>query len=1018
MGIGIRNISSYSSSSYKRYLAEQLREIEELTPQQSYLSNELTAKQGPSNLTRYTRCAGGLAELWGLTGPLDSAKLATIAKLEMGEDPRTSAFVGVKHLTIRTIKQVDGTIHKLTNQEYKNGYYLNDAKERVNFKRSDIEETYKDVRKQAIETVYTIDSTFSYFYTQLSDKDKMRFEQAFMDSAEEARKTMLEPYMQASTGETGKLLTYDFLHKDNRDGHPHLHIHSETSNLILLANGEIRAIEIPAIKEPGFHDAMDVYFKATFMEKFETLFPQVKVEAYTADRQPAKSNEKIKDWRVAFDNETLEKINSMSNTAEAIEREVAKQSKIAKAKFEDNKLSAIKSLVGMKIDADACNRKIKNFELTYEKELTRIHSRKNKSDIQTRIKRDKAKENVRDKDVRLAELTDEMKLVVKRADGQTRLHTRSDSKILEDLTNTSPFFSKHQLISECVRSHGKAGYARANSLIDELSKSNELINTKAGFTLKSLCDLEVKNVEMMRRQLNKPSHHKINNISEQVEKIANATGKSPNQEQLDFIKSVFDEKNASIVIGVPGAGKSMAMSFASDIAKSHNIRTIGIAPTGKVATALRNDTSVDMAMTIDKLNLEIQKGTITLGRNDIVFLDEASMVGTRNWNKLLSNLNGAKIVAVGDTNQIQSVSVGNTLNEFANDKEINKSISYLTEIRRQQNAVSLSIAKTTSLQEEYRTGNANNVKRSGNHVAKAVEIMSDNGRLSTNHETEEDKVKAITSDYFSSQSGFKDKLILASTNASIDLINKQIQGSRIDKGELKGPSLQAGTEQLYTGDRVVMKVNNKDEFNNGDFGTIKKIKGNVATVLFDNNKTKEIEINRQTKIGLAYATSIHKSQGMTVNDTFIFGENSQVNNSELFNVAMTRNRHNVKLYTTDYEFDSVVNSFKRFDERASLVELSKNYQPSSAKPLGEREFPKSEAPKTAQPSRAVINQVLKNRALYNAPEPHQEQVKTTLPQAEQKPKPTSDAIERLRQLNKAESQIKTKTRTPGFGMRF
>lgn len=61
---------------------------------------------------------------------------------------------------------------------------------------------------------------------------------------------------------------------------------------------------------------------------------------------------------------------------------------------------------------------------------------------------------------------------------------------------------------------------------------------------------------------------------------------------------------------------------------------------------------------------------------------------------------------------------------------------------------------------------------------------------------------------------------------------------------------------------------------------------------------------------------------MTINDTLIFGEDSRVNNSELFNVASTRNKNNVYLYTTKTEFDKVVQSFKRTNDKASLIDLA------------------------------------------------------------------------------------------------
>ena len=446
------------------------------------------------------------------------------------------------------------------------------------------------------------------------------------------------------------------------------------------------------------------------------------------------------------------------------------------------------------------------------------------------------------------------------------------------------------------------------------------------FTLMSLCEKEVENVKMMKTQFRQVSKKTVVRLEEKIEAIQQRTGIVPEDEQKEFIRSVFNAKNASIVVGVPGAGKSLAASWATEIANEAGYRTIGIAPTGKVASALSNETSVNHAMTVDKLNLDIKQRKFELTSNDIIFMDESSMVGTRNWNTLLKNLNGAKIVSVGDPNQIQSVSAGSTLNEFMRDKEINSEVKYLTEIRRQKDAVAMSIAAKTSLKDEFKSGDYEDKKASGLHVQEAINIMKANGKIRNEFTTTSEKVNAISDDYLLNINQFKNKIIVASTNDSIDRLNESIQAKRLKAGAISGESLTNGKESFYVGDRVVMKKNEKLAFNNGDFGTITGIKDGKATIKLDNNKTREVSIDSNSKIGLSYATSIHKSQGMTVNDTMIYGENSRVNNCELFNVAATRNRFGIKLYTTSSEFESIVTSYKRGNSKESLIEALQNHR--------------------------------------------------------------------------------------------
>lgn len=942
--IGIKNISVKSGYSYSKYLKDQLKEIEEQAiAQKAYNSNELTAEQATAinqvNLARYTRCSGALADQWGLSGDLSNEKLNTIAKLELGQDPRTSKHVKVKHMTIHTITDEENNEVELTKKDIKNKFYTNKFNEKISFNPKDVKENYQDVRKSAIETTYTLDSSFSYLYQMMTEEQQLKFEIAFMDSADETRKSVLEPLMKSSTGETGKTMSYSFMHKDNRDGLPFIHIHDETSNLIQLTDGGIRAIEIPEIKETAFHSKMDSIFKTNFIEKFKELFPEFGIEAYDIENKEITSQtQSVKDWRVAFDEKSLCKIREKSTAKEKIDKQVKIELKDLSEIYESKKAIIDEDVYQKRTTPEQHKRQLENLNKYFEKESTFINSRKHKADIHSHQKNSKKLESTTDKDNRMNETVLSLDLKLKKIkDAGVTFVNKSDTEILEELTNINPFFTKNELITEFSKSHGKAGAAKAEELLLKLRETKQIIDGgystqsthQEKFTLKSLCDQEVKNLKLMRNQFEQKREIKVHNLLSKISGLERVSNKQLNAEQKEFIHSVFNDKNASIVVGVPGAGKSLAMSFACDIANFNGHRTIGIAPTGKVATAIANDTSASMAMTVDKLNLEIQKGKLQLDKNDILFLDEASMVGTRNWNQLLSNLNGAKIVVIGDPNQIQSVSVGNTLNEFLKDNSIHKEVKYLTEIRRQQNDVAKEIATATSLKNEYRTGDYAEIKKSGEHIEKAINTMELHGRVKNTFATTSVKITAISADYLSNTNDFKDKLILATTNESISRINESIQGQRLSKNELKGSPLSNGQESFYIGDRVVLKKNKKGEYNNGDFGTIRSIKDGIATIKLDNNKTKEVKIEEGLKIGLAYATSIHKSQGMTINDTLIFGEDSRVNNSELFNVASTRNRNNVYIYTTKTEFDKVVQSFKRTNDKVSLIDLAE--KPSLAK---------------------------------------------------------------------------------------
>ena len=318
-------------------------------------------------------------------------------------------------------------------------------------------------------------------------------------------------------------------------------------------------------------------------------------------------------------------------------------------------------------------KKIEGVNKSFEKQVKFLNSSKHKNEVHQHLKVAKKTESVADKDERTSDAVHKMRLEFKNASDVGMLHNkRTNQQILDTLTNVNPTFTRNSLIYEASKTYGRRATAVADEILFALQQKNEIINCgyrtistrQEQFTLMSLCDKEVENVSLMRGQFRQVSKKTVQGLEAKIERIQKRTGIEPEAEQKEFIRSVFNDKNASIVVGVPGAGKSLAASWATEIANEAGFRTIGIAPTGKVASALANETSVNKAMTIDKLNLDIKNGKLKLTSNDIVFMDESSMIGTRNWNSLLKNLNGAKIVSVGDPNQIQSVSAGSTVRQM------------------------------------------------------------------------------------------------------------------------------------------------------------------------------------------------------------------------------------------------------------------------------------------------------------------------------------------------------------------
>lgn len=579
----------------------------------------------------------------------------------------------------------------------------------------------------------------------------------------------------------------------------------------------------------------------------------------------------------------------------------------------------------------------------YSIQVKDLESNKHRQFVWGMIKAPKQNKSKSYKDLEITKTASEMKLKMKSNDKVGVVWVpKSEKALITKLTNTSPFFSEPQLMIELTQSVGAGmkAQAMAKEKLQEWKDAGLIVSTGADskgqerFTTFELMQKENANVDMMARACNSTWKSRVHNrIDFEIQGILDKSpeGKAPEQEQLDFIRAIFDPKQATIAIGVPGAGKTFAVSKATDIANAYGYRTFGIAIMGKVKGALDDETSVNHAFTLDKLLLDIEKGKTKLTPNDILFLDESSMVGTRHWNDLLKNLNGAKIVALGDHNQIASVSAGNTLKAFAKDERIKPTIKYLTEIRRQKNdKVGLKVAQATSLSNVYRDGDevVNAIKKEGSHISNeqgtgGLDIMEAEGRVKK-YITTAEKHDAITEDYLNDMNQFREKAILTSLNATIDRLNNIIQDKRLIRGELVGEYAENDRERFYIGDRIVIEQNNNQEnYSNGDVGMVKGIVNGALVVVFDNGKERVIDDLANTRLG--YAMSINKSQGMSINSTMVNLESSQGNSQENFNVAVTRNKLDSKIYGVESEYLKIKGEFMRENSKEDLIDMYRRY---------------------------------------------------------------------------------------------
>jgi len=319
-------------------------------------------------------------------------------------------------------------------------------------------------------------------------------------------------------------------------------------------------------------------------------------------------------------------------------------------------------------------------------------------------------------------------------------------------------------------------------------------------------------------------------------------------------------KNKLLVItGGPGVGKTTLVNSILRIIAAKQAEILLCAPTGRAAKRLSESTGLE-AKTIHRL-LEFDPKAFGFKRNrenplvaDIIVVDEASMIDIVLMNQLLKAIpDNTALLLVGDVDQLPSVGPGAVLSDIISSDTI--PVVRLTEIFRQ--------AATSKI-----IVNAHRINHGSMPVkTEKQEELSDFYFVPAETPEEiSDKVLQIVCERIPKRFGLdaiKDVQVLTPMNRGglgSRSLNIELQ-KRLNSSS--GPQVTKFGWSYGAGDKVLQTVNNYDkEVFNGDIGTISSIdiEESELVIEFDGREVK-YDFNELDEISLAYAASIHKSQG-------------------------------------------------------------------------------------------------------------------------------------------------------------
>ncbi len=356
-----------------------------------------------------------------------------------------------------------------------------------------------------------------------------------------------------------------------------------------------------------------------------------------------------------------------------------------------------------------------------------------------------------------------------------------------------------------------------------------------------------------------------------------------NDDQQRGIITCLQQK-ITIITGGPGTGKTTLIKKLLGILDKEKVRYKLAAPTGRAAKRITESTGHN-ATTIHRL-LEFDVSTMQFKHNDrnaldldLLVIDEASMLDIFLMHSVLKAIPyNAHLILIGDIDQLPSVGAGNVLHDLIVSKII--PTIQLTHIFRQaENSLIIQNAHRIN-RGEFPTFSLENSKRDFIYIK----------------EEDPTNVPALLERIYRKVGNPKNSIVLVPMNrgavgtvAINHVLQKFLNGSETEK------QLTFGGTLFKIGDAVMQIRNNYDKnVFNGDIGTIEDINLQDRSLMIRySNLLVEYESTEFDELVLAYAISIHKSQGSEFDTVIIpiFMQHFTLLQRNLIYTAVTRAKH-------------------------------------------------------------------------------------------------------------------------------
>ena len=485
----------------------------------------------------------------------------------------------------------------------------------------------------------------------------------------------------------------------------------------------------------------------------------------------------------------------------------------------------------------------------------------------------------------------EQVLEAERIEDHTRIARENGAKIIADpnvaldaITRSQATFTTRDLATFAFRhSDGKEqfdqvmGVVRASPELVALGKDGR---DQERFTSRDMIAVENRLERAGDELAGRDGHGVADRHRDAAIGAAEGRGLVLSGEQRDAFDHVTGDAGLASVVGYAGSGKSVMLGVAREAWEGQGYTVRGAALSGIAAENLEGGSGI-RSRTIASLEHAWGQGREQLGPRDVLVVDEAGMIGSRQMERVLSQARdaGAKVVMVGDPEQLQAIEAGAAFRSVTE----RHGAAEITEIRRQREGWQRDATRALAT---GRTG-------------EAIHAYDGKGMVHAADTREQARGELVDGwDRARQAEPGKSRIILTHTNAEVQSLNGEARDrlrASGDLGEDVTVKAERGERQFATGDRIMFLRNERGMgVKNGTLATIERVSPGGMAVRLDDGRGVAFDTRDYAHVDHGYAATFHKSQGVTVDRAHILATPGMDRHSAY--VGMSRHRDAVQLH--------------------------------------------------------------------------------------------------------------------------